>query len=74
MSSELRHLLTLARAGHHSHASGAERQARKLVRCVLENVVGLDGQATAGISELIDIVQANPMSGRALVKEITGIR
>lgn len=74
MSNELTHLLRLARAGHHSHASGAERQARKLVRCVLQNAIGLDGQATAGISDLIQLVQASPMDGRETVQEITGIR
>lgn len=74
MSKELKHLLTLARAGHHSHATGAERQARKLVRCVLQNAIGLDGQASTGITDLIGLVQASPMSGRDLVKDFTGIK
>ena len=74
MSKELEHLLTLARAGHRSHASGAERQARKLVRCILQNAIGLDGQVSAGITDLIRLVQAKPMSGRDLVKDFTGIK
>ena len=72
--SELEHLLSLARAGHHSKASGTERQSRKLVRCILQNAIGLDSQATSGITELIRLVQANPMSGRDLVKDFTGIK
>jgi hypothetical protein len=74
MSPELEHLLTLARAGHHGHASGVERQARKLVRSVLQNAIGLDGQATDGVTQLIHLVQAQPMFLRDYVKTYTGIK
>ena len=74
MNPELQHLLTLARSGNHSRASSAERQARKIVRAVIDNAIGLDAQATQGIDELIGIVQANPMAGTKAVREFTGIR
>ena len=74
MNPELEHLLNLARAGHHSHASGAERQSRKLVRCILQNAIGLDSQATEGITNLIQVVQAQPQFGREYVKTYTGIK
>ena len=67
---DIEHLLTLARAGRSKEASGAEKQARRIVKCLLDNTIGLDASATSGINRLIATIQANPMSGRAAVREV----
>lgn len=74
MTQNLEHLLTIARRGKHAGASGGEKQARKLVKCVLDNALGLDASASVGITELIDLVQSQPMDGREAVREATGIK
>ncbi|KAA1259334.1 hypothetical protein LF1_18660 [Rubripirellula obstinata] len=73
MSRSLEHLLTLANQGRNAGSSGAEKQARAIVTVIVNNAVGLDGLASAGISELIDIVQKSPMEGRDTVKRIAAV-
>ncbi len=68
----LLHLLQLARQGKNPGASGAEKQARKLVLCVLTNAIGLDASATAGIADAMAIVQGSPQEGRETIKSIIG--
>lgn len=72
MSKPLNHLLTLAHAGRSGGASGAERQAREIVCCLLDNAVGLDASATAGLDELVDIIQQSPDEGREVIRETIG--
>ena len=67
-SRSLDHLLSLARAGKGDGASAAERQARKIVQCVLNNAIGLDASATVGIAELVDLIQQSPGEGRDEVR------
>ncbi len=69
----LEHLLNLAEKGSHPAASSGERRARAIVECLLENVLGLDASATAGIEELIVLIQTQPMAGRDQIREIVGI-
>ena len=52
----LEHLINLASRGGHGGASGGERRARLIVDCLLENLAGLDGDAVAGIGELITLI------------------
>ena len=56
----LEHLINLASRGGHGGASGGERRARAIVDCLLENVAGLDGDAVAGISDLITLIETQP--------------
>lgn len=70
----LSHRLDLARAGKHGYASGAEKRARKLVRCVMDNAIGLDGRATAGITELVHLMLSQPQAGDDFVRQAAGIR
>ena len=56
----LEHLINLASRGGHGGASGGERSARLIVDRLLENVAGLDGDAVAGISELLSLIEAEP--------------
>lgn len=74
MSHNLEHLLTLAHRGRNAGSSGGEKQARKIVTTIVNNAVGLDGSASAGIAELINLVQMSPMKGRDAVKKVAGIR
>jgi hypothetical protein len=75
VSKNLEHLLRLAHAGsRRGGASGAEKQARKIVACVIDNAIGLDGSASSGITELIELVQMSPQDGRDLAKKCAGIR
>lgn len=74
MSRSLEHLLTLAHRGRNAGSSNAEKQARKIVSCILANAIGLDGSASAGITELVNLVQVSPMEGRDAVKKVAGIR
>lgn len=68
----LLHLLQLARHGKHPGASGAERQARKIVSCLLDNAVGIDAKATDGIADLLAAIQGSPQEGRETIKSIIG--
>jgi len=68
----LEHLLTLARKGKGVGSSESEKRARTLVLCVIENAIGLDGKATQGVGDLIDLVQANPQSGTDTVRQAIG--
>lgn len=63
------HLLSLARQGKSAGASTGEKQARKIVNCLLTNAIGLDARATAGITELAAIIQRYPQRGRDAVRE-----
>ena len=56
----LEHLINLASRGGHGGASGGERRARAIVVCLLENLAGLDGDAVAGIGELITLIETQP--------------
>ena len=56
----LEHLINLASRGGHGGASGGERRARLIVDCLLENVAGLDGDAVAGIGDLITLIETQP--------------
>ena len=71
-SRQVDHLLELARKGSDPAASGAEQQARQIVECLLENAVGLDMSATRGIRHVVDVIQANPMSGREAIRDVIG--
>jgi len=64
------HLLTLARRGKHPASSGGEKQARKLVQCVLNHAIGLDSQATDGIGKLAKFIQASPQDGTQAVRRM----
>jgi len=62
--SDLVRLLDLARRGSHAGGSGGERRAAALVSCVVENVAGLDPDATSALVEFIYWVQQDPMEAR----------
>ena len=68
MSRQMEHLLELARRGRNPGASNAERQARRIVRCLLHDAIGLDGSASDGIADLVALVQASPQDGRDAVR------
>ena len=62
----LNHLLRLYKAGAHRGASGGEKQARRVVRAILADVPGLDGDAQDGLRALINGVAAAPQAARDL--------
>lgn len=71
----LQHLLTLARRGKQGHgASNAERQAYAIVRSILQNVPGLDGDAKLGIAMLIDMTAAAPQATADAVNDVLSPR
>ena len=70
MSRSMEHLLELARRGRNPGASPAEQQARRIVRCVLDDAIGLDGSASDGIADLVALVQTSPQDGRDAVRAL----
>lgn len=66
MSPDLTHFLRLARRGAGVGASGGEGRAFRLVKAVIEDVPGIDGQAVDGLIEYIRLTAAKPSTASAL--------
>lgn len=58
------HFLRLALRGRVRGCSSGEVRCRRIARCLLENLPGLDGAAVAGIHRFIDVVEQNPSALR----------
>lgn len=64
----LRHFLKLAKQGRCRGSSGGEKRCARLARLILDEVPGLDGQAVAGLIQLIHFTNAKPASARELLE------
>jgi hypothetical protein len=68
MTPELTHFLRLAHRGLDGHgASGGEQRAARLARTVVEELPGLDPEATLGLSDFVCLTATDPQEARALL-------
>lgn len=63
----LDHFIDLALQGKRPGSSGGEKRARRLARCILDNVPGLDDSAINGMIEFIRAAQLQPETARSAV-------
>lgn len=63
------HFLMLLERGVHPYCSSGERAVRLLAKAIVKHAGILDSEATQGLHEWIDLVQANPMAARDLLAE-----
>lgn len=68
MSDNLDHLLTCAKRG----ATGNEKNARAIVQALLDGVIGLDADATAGIGELANMLYNKGFEARDEIRAAIG--
>jgi hypothetical protein len=58
----LDHFIRLATRGASPGASGGEKRAFRLAKCLVEDLPGLDGRAIAGMAEFARLVMTKPMT------------
>lgn len=71
-SEKLEHLLCCAKRGAHAGSSGNEKNARAIVEAIMDGVIGLDADATAGIAELAQVLRNRGFQARDEIRAQIG--